>query len=804
MTGWFQLIGVCICVIVCTLYKDYQERRQRGCMLWMVFLLSLFWAAVWQYGRETDFRQNYMEQLNDSQQVRVSGQIYKKEYKNNSCRYYLKKCAVGLKENTVPCNSIITYFDSDEFLIGDILMLEGKLKMFECATNEGQFDSRKFYYAQKIDFSLMECQVLDVCHTKVLLWEWLQDLREQLIKVLEQVMEKEQAGVLAAMLYGDKTHLDSEIKELYQSSGISHILAISGLHVSMIGMVFYRALRKRRVGFLVSGMISGVWILLYGQMTGYAVSTQRAIGMMLLVMGAQVLGRTNDLLNSLGVMVLVLLIQNPFLLQYTGFDFSVVAICGIGITGKIFADGNENGRTEVEKTLLFHGKESWFEAFLAQIKDRQKAWLSGIWMSLGLFLTTLPLVAFSYYEVSPYSLFINILILPIIGGILILGLLGSIVGLKFGILSGCILKPVGIVLSGMQSVCKFAEHLPGSCQIVGKPSGLKIVVYYAILCILLRCMYLMNEKNREQARKNLDIEGIMTMETREKGIDAEKFMLHKRGLKQGLYIIKFATLFLLVGIIHFHGVPHSEIDILDVGQGDGIFIASKDGICLFIDGGSTSVAGVGKYRILPFLKSKGIKYIDYWFVSHADDDHISGCLEVMESGYDIRKLVLSQYIIRDEAYENLIAQAKSHDIPIIFMKQGEKITSKQMKIQCLYPGKEGLVDRNDMSLALELSLGEFKGIFAGDISAEGERRMMEERGLQDVDFYKVNHHGSRYSSSEIFLEKIKPEVSVISCAKRNRYGHPAVETISRIKKSGSKIYYTMDSGQICITPQTGK
>ena len=190
--------------------------------------------------------------------------------------------------------------------------------------------------------------------------------------------------------------------------------------------------------------------------------------------------------------------------------------------------------------------------------------------------------------------------------------------------------------------------------------------------------------------------------------------------------------------------------------------------------------------------------MDYWFVSHTDDDHMNGLLEVMESGYEIRSLVISKYIVRDEAYQTLISCADKNKIPILKMKKGDAIASKAFRMECIYPNREVFEDKNDMSLTLKLTMGECTGIFAGDISSEAERILVQEHLIDSVDIYKVNHHGSKNSSSEEFLEKIHPKVTVISCAKRNRYGHPSDEAIKRIETEGSKIFYTMYGGQICI------
>ena len=237
-----------------------------------------------------------------------------------------------------------------------------------------------------------------------------------------------------------------------------------------------------------------------------------------------------------------------------------------------------------------------------------------------------------------------------------------------------------------------------------------------------------------------------------------------------------------------------------------------EGNDFFIDGGSADVSNVGRYRILPYLKANGISEIDYWFVTHADADHISGLLEVMESGYRIQNLVLSYAMPKDEKYETLISTAEKFVVFVCYMKTGDVIRCGENEFRCLYPGEidsRGFYsknkeqgDRNEASLVLQLNCGSIKALFTGDISSEVEEALVRQGVLSDVWLYKAAHHGSKYSNSSEFLEVIQPELTVVSCSSTNVYGHPAPETIERLEKCGSEVLYTMSGGQ--ITVEVGK
>lgn len=251
-------------------------------------------------------------------------------------------------------------------------------------------------------------------------------------------------------------------------------------------------------------------------------------------------------------------------------------------------------------------------------------------------------------------------------------------------------------------------------------------------------------------------------------------------------------------IIIYHPKHPFEITFLDVGQGDGIYICDGDGTHFFIDGGSSDTKEVGGRRILPFLKSNGIRNIDYWFVTHADSDHISGLLEILEGRYKITYLILPKAMPKDESYEKLVALANKKNTEVLYMEAGNFIKTKTLQWKCVYPENIEMDDRNDASLVLELEKDSFRALFTGDISSEVEEVLVEQGVLQDVSLYKSAHHGSKYSNSMEFLQVIQPEIAIISCGEDNSYGHPHEETLERLESVDCEIYTTASRGKITI------
>ncbi len=705
-----------------------------------VIFLSAFFLGMSHMAAEEAMRDAYLSKIEDNSMAVVYGEILKKEKTEYGCRLILTDCYVCLQEAMMPCNKVMIYASSDHFHVGQIYQIKGQVHQFENARNEGNFDSALFYQSQKIDFYVYEQESQLLAYKKSWFRDGILTLKSKIERVYRTALEEDAAGFYMGMILGDKSLLSQETKDLFAIGGISHILAISGLHMSIIGRGFYQLLRKNRFGFLVAGVLASLLLLAYCYMVGSGTSAIRAVGMMILFFIAQYYGRSYDMLNSLGAIVVYLLWENPFLIEYSGFHFSIAALIGVGFVGQTL----ENDAVK---------------------------WSKSLWMSTGITLTTLPIVACCYFEVPLYSSLVNSLVLPMLTPIFILALIGAFIGCFLVFIGTIVLIPCGWLFSFYEFVCEFVEGLPFGSVITGKPKMEEMVLYYVVLfagCWLI--------KKVEYSGKKIIFKLLLSV-----------------------------VCFLLVLFPH---KPVSEVIFLDVGQGDAIYIASEDGITCFIDGGSSDVNEVGNYRILPFLKAHGVKQIDYWFVSHADNDHISGLLEIMQTEYVIRHLVLSDKMPKDEAGENLLALANQKGISVIQMKTEERIQSVSSAqggicITCLYPWSEKM-DKNEQSLVLlvdflnENGNSNYRALFSGDISEKGEAELIRKGVLEDVDLYKAAHHGSKYSNSKELLEIIQPEICVISCGEDNSYGHPHEEVVQKLEDLGGGIFYTMEGGQITI------
>lgn len=694
-------------------------RRAAGRSL---LLLSVFFLGILHMREEEAFRERYLSKIIDDSTAVVWGEITKIEQRENYLRLILSDCYISLDQEYIPCNDIMVYAKSAHFHVGEIHKITGKVNRFEQARNEGNFDSRSYYESMKTDLCLYEQKSERLACKENVIRDYLLRAKAKIIDVYETHMDERASGFYTAMVLGDRSNLDDEIKDNFQIGGISHILAISGLHVSILGRGVYQWMRRRKLGFGCSGLLAGFLLLAYAFMVGAGMSVVRAVGMMFLFFAAQYLGRSYDMLNALGAVFLVLLWENPYLIGYSGFWFSVTALLGVGFWGT----------------------------------------------SLGISCMSLPIVALCYYEIPLYCIWVNMLVLPALPIVFSCAVAGGILGIFFPWVSEILLLPCEWGLAAADWICNGVSVLPFANIITGAPSANCIFMYYMVVVI---------------------------------GCALRKHMKQDEKIRRRFFDVVLSTLCL--GILLFPKKDVFEITFLDVGQGDGIYINTGDGTAYFLDGGSSNEKEVGRCRILPFLKYRGVRKIDYWYVSHTDNDHISGLIEVLESGYPVKTLVMAKNGIRDETAEKLICLAELHGTELICMDVGETVVTQTTTMRCLSPDTQireiyaPAEDKNELSLVL---LFEKKGIcralFTGDISIKTEEYVLKKYNLSELDLLKAAHHGSDYSNGELLLFGLKPKRVVISCSDSNSYGHPGAAAVDRMHRCEADIFYTMKCGQI--------
>lgn len=687
----------------------------------------------------------------------VSGEIYKKEEFTLYTNLYIKNANLTINSKQYSIDNVKVHIKREKcstaFRCGDKVFVKGRLEEIPLPANLGQFNERVYNYARGIKWyqSGESVQVLEKNFNLFLKWQ--NKIKEMWIKGISKVVPEDKIGFFESVLLGEKRNLDSSQKILFQIMGCSHILAISGLHLSIMGGGLLKILQRLSVPFWAAGSISMIAMILYGGLTGSGAAVMRAAIMFSVWIGALIWKRTYDFLSSAALACILLLIKSPLYLYDSSFLLSFGAILGLGLVQPAFFSKK-----------MQRGKKTLGE-------KTKKLFMDGIKGGIAVWAVLLPMMMYFFYEISVFGIIINLLVLPTAGILLISGCAGSLLGMCGIISLGKLVTALALlILEAYISVGKIIQNIPFAVWITGKPALWKCVCYYMFL-ILLLCV-----KNCKKSSKR------------------------RKTFWSGIWI---ASLLLLCVKLPWE---IRDITFLDVGQGDCICIHTGNRSCFLIDGGSSSVSGVGKYRILPFLKACGIQEIKGIFVSHTDLDHISGIQEILESvprketQIKLERLFLSECEEKKEKLEELEKKGKKAGCKAVYIKKGTKIREGKVQLECLAPDRKDL-ECNEGSQAFCMTKGSLKVLFTGDIEGEGENELFQEikaRG-EEYDVLKVAHHGSKNSTKEEFLEIVNPKASVISCGKDNSYGHPHKELLERLENYTEKMLFTMEEGEIRLT-----
>ncbi len=651
---------------------------------------------------------------------------------------------------------VLCYMDeAPDYVVGDIISVSGTFLKPESPTNPGQFNAYIYYGSRGVSFisyqpdislyqSLKDRQKTGIVHKKIcMIRQWLYDFRCRAARVYDSILKDEDAGMLKGMILGDRSTISEELQELYRTNNISHILAISGLHIGLISGIFYKCLRRLGASYIVSGIVGMCITFSYGYMTGASDASMRAAIMLSVSMLGAMLGRTYDLLTAMSISVIIFVTIQPLKLYDAGFLFSYGAVIGIGAVYPCMESG-----LGLKKKLL-----------------------KALALTVCVQLVTLPVSLYFYGMVAPYSIFLNLLVIPLVTPILLCGLTGGVLGVtNISMLyrpASWLLHLAACFLHLITRICQMIGKLPFASVILGSMKGGQMCIYY--VCLLSVC-------------------GLLYMK--------------RRSLKHALLCV---CLLFLAAVQIIYRRPQNQVTMLDVGQGDSTLIQSKSGLHMLVDCGSTSKSNIGSNVLAPALQFYGIRRLDYVVATHADTDHVNGILYLLESsdkGGTVVDTLLLPFCGRDmEEYDELRETAIAHGVQVSYLSSGMKLVDEEISITCIHPSADQTYeDINDTSVVLYISYGTDSLLFTGDITMEAEEALSSYSGLiSSVDILKVAHHGSKYSTSEEFLNMVSPELSLISCGEHNIYGHPHEALLNRLEQNGCWILLTPECGAIEIT-----
>ena len=695
-------------------------------------------------------------------------------------------------------------------LPGQICSVKGHFLELSPATNEGEFSLPSYYKGEGIS-GVFQAKTIELVRGESSPFaKELFTLKQSLGNRIDALFPEETAGFLKSLFLGERSGITLSEKSLYQSAGISHILAISGLHLSLLGGFFYRLLRKIKLSSLLSSLITSFFLFSYFLFTGSSHSAFRALFMLFLRFAAIQLGKGKDLLSQLSFALLFLLWLNPLSLYSIGMQCSCFTLFVFFLLeerpGKAVRKKKEKALSKICKkhALGFSKHPSLLLKLPAYLSKLIPCLLSTLPHRLQgsflFYLALLPLFSLTQFSFPLYAPLLNLLLLPLLPLFFLLGAVSIFLSylpeqdfLLLRLLSFSSRFLLNLLFQIFHLFMEKSLALPFSQILLGKMQALSVMFYFLFLYLL--------------------------------------FFFPKAKSLSLLLSLGF-----LLSLPLYLPNPPKELEIaaLDVGQGDG-FVLRKGALVFTIDNGSTSKNLFPEQIFFPYCKAKRIQHIDYALLTHCDRDHISGIQALLEKNPSISlsHLILPASALQDHRYDLLKRLAYNHGADVSYWQKGDELvfseqgiclsakktawaenpsTSKkrgpdtkghQLHIHCFYPNDSTYIEEaNAHSIGCLLEYGHFRMLFTGDMPKESEEALLENcreaKASPIVDVLKLAHHGSKTSSCPSFLSETQAKFALFSYGKKNRYGHPHKNTVESCKKYRLFPLETAKLGEILI------
>lgn len=673
--------------------------------------------------------------------------------------------------------------------VGRNIMAKGMIEKPSARRNPGGFDYKLYLKTRGIHVIFQtQAAHIQVIHGKMEPYGQINYFANNLAKMksnymsqLEAVMTAESYGILVGVLFGDKTLLDEDIYEAFQRNGVAHILSVSGIHVAVVYVYINKLLGSRRTLFSCS--VAFAILFIYAALSEFAPSVVRAVIMIAVHIVSKLAYRNYDLLSCTSACALGMLLVNPYYLFNAGFQLSYLAVFCLAVMLPWL-----NRRIEFLKEGPCPDKLISLLSFFAPLMVIQ----------MGM----VPFTAYCFNYFSVVSFFLNIPIIAISGIIIPLGIclipLSWFTGFDLGgIPIGDIIFGTGATGSELLVNCMVwinsLFYYPGVSFVhLVSPSPWLLCLYYTFLFFgfseWFRVLY---------QRKKRKLIGIITF----------------------LFIISSVAL----PIFLLEDYSKANIVFLDVGQGDCLFLKTPKGKSILIDGGGNQDYDVGKKILLPYLLKNKVKSIDLALVTHLHDDHFLGIASLSK---EMKIKQLGMYAANEYREKEIIAKTGMKKEGLLYLVKGQRIQLEEgVWIDVLYPKRHSAseykelikaeADENESSLFVKVHYLGLELLMTGDMGFEGEKILLETyapQGLVDThgglspnplkaDILKVGHHGSKYSTSETFLEAVSPKIAIIQVGKNN-FGHPSQAVIENCEKSGIMIYRNDLNGAVLLQKGT--
>lgn len=760
--GLYLKIGIVLFVIPLIFTYTYLtiKKKIRLRKYVILFLVSVIISNIQITLLEKSFDEKYK---NVNENLEIVGTIISnpmdKQYKN---QYILKVEKINENKSYKNTNLQLNVKKEEKLLsYGDKIIIKGNFEEASSARNEGGFDYKQYLKSKNVygiisvdkkDIKLIKknnVDVIDLLANKV--------SNSMKIKI-EQNLSNETSKLLSGILIGNKNNLQKEIQEDFRNSSLSHVLAISGMHVSyiMLGITF--VINKMKFNKKISKIITIFILLFFIILTGKTASVTRACFMSSYIILASLFHKKAHVLASISISLLIILIINPYLILDIGLQLSYGGTIGIVLIYPILK--------KLKKKK--EDKNSKFKKIIHKVKEKI---LDIILITISANLVIFPIVLFHYNTISFTFIISNLLISPIIGIIIILGFISVFASYIISPISKVMFLILQTFLNLLIKIAHFCAELPFSKVYFPTPKIYVIIIYYVFLIFII--------------------------------LERNKIIVIKKINKK--IIIIFVIIIIILNLI-LNFIPKTfTISFIDVGQGDSMLISTPKGKKILIDGGGSrdeESFNIGKQTLIPYLLNKGITKLDYILISHFDSDHVGGILSVLEE-LKVEKVIICEQE-ENENYRRFKEIVKNKKIKVYVVKKGDNVKIEEnILLNILWPKDEKIKENaiNNNSIVAKLNYKNFSILLTGDIEKIAENEILKEyenSNILNANILKVAHHGSKSSSINEFLEKVKPQIALIGVGEENTFGHPNEGVLKRLENINTKIYRTDKKGEITI------
>ena len=557
---------------------------------------------------------------------------------------------------------------------------------------------------------------------------------------IEQLYTGDTAGLFRALLTGDKSGISTSLSTALSRCGLSHIVAVSGMHIGILSGICCLFIHNRKKKLLCLPVLT-FFTLMVG-----SVSAWRALLMAALLLLAPVVHRESDSVTSLSFALLVILIQNPLSALTVSLQLSFASMMGLTLAG---------GRLHALSSTLREAVPS----LPKPIRYVLCGILETILISVSASLFTLPLTALYFRQVSLISILANLSVTWALPILLVLGLLSVLGGLIFAPLGQLLAIPAGFLAGLFLLIIRGLGGLSFSAVSL---SSIYLQIWFAFALIMA-------------------------------GIIAFMIMRRHRPIVPICAVICVLCVSLLLNRFEADRTALT-VKILDVGQGQCILLLSQ-GYAAAIDCGGSSYDSAGDI-LADELQTLGISRLDLLLFTHTDSDHINGIEELFDR-IEVDQVFLPAAEEAGSWESLLLSLCEEQGTDILYITEETSLSIGHASVT-VYPPMDPADDNNSSLASLWTACG-FSLLVTGDMDTAGERLLLAHEDLPDIDLLIVGHHGSRYASSELLLDAVQPETAVISVGSGNSYGFPTEETLTRLNEAGADIFRTDLNGTITVS-----